>query len=261
MSYITNKDFLVEVSKGKVAGHSIVHKFGQNDAVGTSFVPIARGGIYRTVQLSGATELRIKAGNSNDTAGGSGAQEITLTGIIPDGSEVTEVLATAGTSPSATTVAKFIRLYRAYISGSGTYATSSAGSHLADIVIENGAGGTDWGTIALNGFPRSQTEIGCYTIPVGFTGFLLSASGFSDSSKTSDILFFKREGIIETVAPYQAMRSVFEVRVEGSDFTVDVKAPINLGTGCDCGFMGKIDAGNSDIEVDFEILLIDNDYL
>ena len=33
MSYIGNKDFLIEVQKGNVVGHSMVHKFGRNDAV------------------------------------------------------------------------------------------------------------------------------------------------------------------------------------------------------------------------------------
>ena len=33
MTYIGHSDFLIEVAKGNVAGHSLVHKFGRNAAV------------------------------------------------------------------------------------------------------------------------------------------------------------------------------------------------------------------------------------
>jgi len=259
---ISMKDFLIEVSKGNVPGHSIIHKFGHNDTVGTTFEPITATGEYNTPQPASATTLRIKAGgDANDTAAGSGAREITLVGLDETGAEVTEAVATAGASASSATTTTFIRMYRAYVSASGTYATSTAASHAASITIENGAGGTDWASIELNGFGKSQTEIGAYTIPVGYTGYLLGAFGFVDSSKVTDLLFFKREGITTEAAPYDAMRMVFEERATDSSFAVGIKAPIKLGTGCDCGFMAKVDVGTANVEVDFELLLIDNNYI
>jgi len=259
MSFIPNSDFYAKVAQGSVSGQSIVHKFGQYNSIGTSFTPVARLGVYQTPQPAAATTLRIKAGgNANDTAAGSGAREITLVGLNQLGVETTEVLATNGTSASTATTTTFMRLYRAYVSKSGTYATALAGSHSAAICIENGAGGTDWADIDATDFPKSQTEIGAYTIPEGYTGYLISAFGFSDSSKTTELMFFKREGILDAAAPYEAMRVVFEERMEGGEFTVDPKAPILIGTACDCGFLAKVDTGTSEVEVDFEILLIQN---
>jgi hypothetical protein len=201
--------------------------------------------------------LRVKAGgNLNDTAAGSGAREITLEGLDETGSLVTETLATAGTSASSPTTATFIRLFRAYVSKSGTYTTATTGSHSDDIVIENSGGGTDWATISSTDFPRSQTEIGLYSIPVGWTGYLVSGFGFTDSTKVTEILFFKREGIMNTAPPYEAMRIVFEERVEGGEFTIEIKAPILLGSGCDVGFLAKVNAQTAEVDVDFEILLI-----
>ena len=255
------KDFYQEVQKGEVPGHSIIHKFGQNDAVGTTFVPVTRGGIYRTPQVGSATTVRVKAGNTNDTAAGTGAQEITIEGIDASGEFATEALATAGLSASSNSTNSYIRLYRAYVSKSGTYATSSAGSHSADIVIENSAGTEDWLTIESSGFPRGQSEIGVYTIPEGYKGYLLGSFGFSDSTKTTEMLFFKREGILDTAAPYEAMRIVFEEKLEGGEFTIDLKAPIYIGDGgCDCGYMAKVNTGTATVEVDFEILLVEDGY-
>jgi hypothetical protein len=254
-------DFYTEVSKGNVYKHSIVHKFGHNTSVGTSFIPVSHGGVYQTIQTGSATTLRIKAGgDANDTAARTGAREVTLIGLDETGAEVTETLATAGASASSVTTATFIRLYRCFVSESGTYATSSTGSHSADIVIENGSGGTDWGTIKVNGFAKSQSEIGAYTIPNGYTGYLLGAFGFVDSTKVTELLFFKREGILQTSAPYDSMRLIFEERVESSGvFEIDLKAPIKLNedsNGCDVGFLSKVNTGTADVEVDFELLLV-----
>lgn len=251
-------DFYAEVAKGNVYKHSIVHKFGKNSAVGTTYIPVSVGGVYNTVQAASATTLRIKSGgNANDTAAGTGAREITLEGIDETGAICIEAVATAGASASSATTCTFIRLYRAYVSASGSYATAAAGSHSASIVIENGAGGTDWGTIALNGFAKSQSEIGVYTIPTGYKGYLLGGNGFVDAAKITSLLFFKREGILDAAAPYSAMRIVFEETVDKeATFALDLRAPLYLGTACDCGFMALVDTGTAEVDVDFEILLI-----
>lgn len=257
MTFLSDKDFYLEVAKGNVAGHTIIHISGEYSAVGTTFVPVARGGVYNTVQVAAATTLRIKAGgNANDTAAGSGAREVLLEGIDETGALVTELLATAGASASSVTTTTFIRLLHADVSKSGTYATTSTGSHSADIVIENGAGGTDWATIESSGYARSHTEIGAYTIPIVHKGYLLSAFGFVDSTKTTDLLFFKRTGILDAAAPYDAMEIILEARSDGGDFEIDIRAPIFLGAACDCGFMAKVDSTTAEVHVNFQIMLI-----
>ena len=252
------RDFYMEVAKGNIAGHSLVHKFGHNDAVGTTYVPIAQGGIYRTPQPAAATTLRVKAGNTNDTAAGSGAREVTVQGLDETGAVVTEALATAGLSASAATSATFIRFFRAWVSDSGTYATQTAGSHAAAIVIENSAGTQDWGTITATGFPVAQSEIGAYSVPAGFDAYLLSTIIFTDTAKTTNLIFFRRESILDAAAPYDGMRIVFDVTLEGGQTQYKPVSPQGPFTGpCDLGYMGKIDAGTASVHVDFDLLLVD----
>lgn len=259
MSFISQKDFFFEVSKGNVTGHSIVHKFGRNTAVGTTFVPITETGLYQTPQTGSATTLRIKAGgNANDTAAGSGAREVTLVGLDETGAEVTEAVATAGASASSATTTTFMRLYRAYVSASGTYATASAGSHSADIDIENGAGGTDWATISATAFPNGQTNIACYSVPLGKTAYVKSIEIFVDATKVPDILFFKRENILETAAPYTAMR--LQLVSPGTEGAVPIRLNSPLGPFpalTDIGFMAAVSSGTADVAIDFEIYLVD----
>ena len=232
------------------------HKFGHNAAVSTSYEPVSNGGIYRTPQVSGATALRIKAGNVNDTAAGSGAQEITLVGLDQTGAEITSVLATAGTSASSATSETFIRLYRAFISGSGTYATQSVGSHAADIVIENAAGSEDWATIELGGFAEGQTEIAAYTVPLGFTGYIRNIHVSADSNKAASIYGFKREGILETSPPYPAMRTWEQFHgILGEESIVPIHPFGPFPELTDVGFLANVGAQTGEVDVDFEIEL------
>lgn len=242
---------------GNTPSLSVVHKFGRAD-VGTSFVPVALGNNYRTPQVAGATALRVKSGgNANDTAAGSGAREVTLYGLDETGAEVEEAIATAGASASSATTTTFLRLFRVIVSASGTYATQSSGSHSADITIENSAGTEDWAVVSSSGFPRGQSEIGVYTIPLGKTGYVKSIHISGDSTKTYDWILFKREGILETSAPYKAMRQMIsEVGISGE---VDYHPETPLGplpALTDVGFLAKVPSSTGNIEVDFEILLV-----
>ncbi|GAG59516.1 unnamed protein product [marine sediment metagenome] len=259
MSYAPGSDFYAEVAKGNVPGHSLIHKFGHYDSVGTSFVPLCSGGIYRTPQVAGATALRIKAGDVADDAAGVGAREVTIQGLDETGALVTEAVATAGVSASANTSATFIRFFRAWVSASGTYASQTAGSHAADIVIENAAGSEDWGTIEFAPFPKAQTEIGAYSVAIGVTAYLLSATVFSDTSKTTTVIFFQRTNILQTAAPYDGMRIVFDATVEGGATENKPKAPQGPFAGpCDLGFMGAVGVGSAGVTIDFELLLVED---
>lgn len=241
---------------GRADHTDIVLKFGRSSNVGTSFAPVSIGNIYRTPQPAAATALRIKAGNANDTAAGSGAREVTLIGMDETGAEVTEVIATAGASASSATAATFIRLYRAYVSKSGTYATAAAGSHAADIVVENAAGTEDWATIGASDFPKGQTEIGSYTVPLGMTAWISEIVLHVDSSKSVDIILFQRAGVLDTAAPYSAMRLVKNFVGVNGVFTAPLPFPLRFGELTDVGFMAKVATGSADVSVDMDMVVV-----
>jgi len=253
-----SKEWYVALAEGLVPGWSVVHKFGAANVTAT-YTPVCEGGFYRTPQVAGATQLRIKAGgNAADTAAGAGAREVTLQGLDATGAEITETIATNGASASSATTASFIRLHRLWVSASGTYATQSAGSHAGDIVIEDSAGTQDWATIASTDFPRGQSQIGIYSIPAGKTGYIKEVFGTVDSNKTMNIAFFQRKNILETAAPYSSMRLITEMKGISGPFSLLITTPVNGFTGpCDIGFMAKVSTGTGDLTVDFEIMLKD----
>jgi len=251
MTYPTAED----ISRGIVVGARSIHKFGRNSAVGASYAPVSIGGIYRTPQPANATALRIKAGgNANDTAAGSGAREITVIGLNASGSEITETIATAGASASAATQQTFIRLYRAYVSKSGTYASQTAGSHAGSIVIENAAGGTNWATIFDTTFPRAQTQIAVYSIPRNRSAIITDMNISSDADKKANVVMFQRQNILQASAPYDGMRVVEEFTQVAGLHNVVFSTPLGpFPELTDIGFMARSTSTAIDMAISFNI--------
>lgn len=252
----------VDVAEGNT-DLTTIKKFGRNAAVGTIFTPICLGGFYRSPQASGATTLRIKAGgNANDDASGTGARSVTLVGLNERFEIVSETINTAGASASSVTTATFTRLYRAYVETSGTYATQSTGSHAASITIENGAGTEDWTTIDATDFPKGQSEIGAFSVPAGKTAYIKRTNISVEANKTIDAVFFVRESIDQTSAPYSAMLAKAEVNgVEGGSVSIfgNAELPLSPIVGpADCGWLAKTSTGTAKVAVEFEIYMVDS---
>ena len=250
----------MDIARGLQNGISSVKKFGRNDNVGTNYVPVALGGIYRTPQT--ATALRVKVGgDAQDSSTGTGARSVSITGLDQNFNEVTEIISTNGTSASAPTTTTFTRVYRCFVASSGTYASAGVGSHAAAIVIEDSAGTEDWASIDFNGFPKAQTEIGAYTIPAGKTGFVKLRDISIDSGKTVDAVFFSRRNAAQLAPPYEAMRAQSVVSgVAGGSIesfgSTDVPFGPYVGP-TDVGFMAKVGSGTASVSVEFEIILVD----
>jgi hypothetical protein len=245
----------LDIARGLAKGLQLIPKFGHNAAVGTSFVPICRGGIYRTPQVSGAKALRVAAGNAADTAAGLGAREVSLQGLNQAGELVTEAVATNGATASLYTTTLFLRLFRVWVSASGTYASATAGSHTANIVIQDNAPLT-WTTLVATGFPRAQSQIGAYSVPLGYTAFITEITPSIQSTKLVDLTFFTRENILQTAPPYSAMRVKREAI--GIDGHITEQFPYPLGPFpalTDIGFMAKVSAQTADVSIDFNIVL------
>jgi hypothetical protein len=256
-----NDYFLEAVAENAGNGSYVVNKFGHNAAVGTSPVPIAHGGIYRTPQVGGATALRVKAGDADDASDGTGARSIYIEGINASGDKVSEVIPTNGESAGSNSTNTYIRLYRAYVYESGTYGTQSAGSHAADIVIENSAGTADWLTIDLDSgsFADGQSEVGAFTVPRGKTAYLLNIEYSVDVSKTTVLYLYKRNNILQTSAPYKAIRKQFGIAAAKAAGDIQFKCPLKFEELTDIGFLAAVDNSTASVSVQFSLLIRDNE--
>jgi len=254
----TSLPWSYHVSRGNMFQAHIHHQFGRNIACTTLYTPVSDIGIYRTPQAGAATALRIKAGgDAADTATGAGARSVRLYGLNALGDEVEEVLATAGASASAATTNTFIRLYLVEVYESGTYGTQDAGSHVANITIENAAGTQDWAQIQLNGFPSGTTGIGSITVPRNHVGLLSSVQISVDNTKTTDLIILKREGILQTAAPYKPIVKVQEFIGVSRSITIRFDTPIKFPALTDIGLLAKVSNGTGAVSVDLEVLMLE----
>jgi hypothetical protein len=258
MSILNNTPFLLRVAKGDVDGHSIIQKIGANTGLTTSYTILALGTNYKMPQPAGAVTLRVKAGNANDTAAGSGAREITIEGLAADGTIQTESIATAGTSASANFAGTWIRLDKVIISASGTYPDQTnlggAISHQSTIVIED-TGATQWAKISSTDLRWGASEIGWYTVPLGYTAYLLNYS--LTCTTEVDFALFQRESILDAAAPYSPLSLVCKHDAVQNHLTRILAAPIKFDALTDFGFVAK-GATTPDAACDFSILLIDD---
>ena len=69
---------------------------------------------------------------------------------------------------------------------------------------------------------------------------------------------FKREGVLNTSAPYNSMNLVTEINSATGNFTVDLKEPYVFQEETDFGFLGKLKAQTSPMTIDFTIYLVQN---
>ncbi len=247
-------DFLIEVQKGNVPGHSIVNKFGHGE-VGTTMAPITTGLEYRT-PLS-PVSLEFVSSDANDTALGIGAREITYIGIGADYKELTQVIATNGLTAVPIPI-DFIRMYRWFVSKSGTYATSIAGSHAGTLTTRVAGAGETWAIINFTPFPFGQSEIGVFTIPDSRRAFITQHNISVDTNKSVDIYLFSRGGIDVVVAPFSPMKIVAHYTGLTGDNPSAFRAPIDsFMPRTDVGYMGKVSSGTTAVSIHFAVLLIE----
>jgi hypothetical protein len=248
------------LATGNMNQAHVHHQFGRNVSVSTTYTPVSDTGIYRTPQPAAATALRIKAGgNAGDTASGAGARSVKLWGMNANGDEITAIIATNGASASAATTVTFIRLYLAEVYESGTYGTATAGSHLANITIQNAAGTEDWAQIQLNGFPSGTTGIGSITIPCNHVGLITSIhiNPEIQANKSTDVLILKRESILQTAAPYKPIIKIQEIIGMVSNFGITFDMPLVLPELTDIGVLAKVTSGTGAISIDMEVIMLE----
>ena len=250
-------DVLIEIQKGNIPGHSLVHKFGRNIAVSTGWEHVSLTPFDPGDFLTIPDNVRVKVGgNAADTAAGAGAQAVTVQGIVATTFfEESESIELAGASVSAATTKSFWRIHRAYITPgrAGAY----TGANTAAIVIETDAGApVDLLTIAAG---EGQSQYAGFTIPAGKTGYLLSATITVQTGKEVSMRMLTRANIDNVATPFDPKR--LKLHFDGLVGVLQFKARSpggGIAAKSDVWWECKGTAGAEQVSVDFELLLVDD---
>jgi hypothetical protein len=160
--------FALQVARGQIAGHSSFTMYAYSNAVGsTAYGPIwegltQSGGLYSFP--SSAAQLTIVSGSASDTS----ALSITILGLDANFNQISETIALNGTT-AVTSVNSYLRVNGAYVTN---------GTNIGNITLKQSTN-----LLAQINAGVGATEMGVYTVPNGYTLYVVK------TSKTADIGF------------------------------------------------------------------------
>lgn len=251
----------LDTARGLSTGIIVVEKFCHSDAIGTSWTPVSGAEIYQTP--TSAVSLEIVSSSSDDALNGSGAHEITVEGL--DANWELQTVSKATNATDGTTAENltgtWLRVFRAYVSKSGAYATSGADSHTGTITVRVQGGGSTYAEISLiNSFGVGQTLLGGYTIPAGYTGYFFRKTLTVASGKTANVGFFVRDNADDISSSYDGalrIKSLVTGLTGGAPFAPNTgNVPIGPFTGPADIIVMAYGASTPEVAVEFEIFLV-----
>jgi len=229
--------FYLQLARGQIENHKHVFKFGFNpDINGTEETIWDVGGIYAypasAVTMTATTTAGVPATDNG--------VKITIVGLDADYNEVSQEITLAG-SGTATTTQTFLRVFRAFVSGSQ--------APTDDVNITNG--GTTYARVTLN---DNQTLMAVWTVPAGYTAYILKGNLGSGTSNINQYIIARlvsRElgGVFRTQA---------KVTIQSGEIALDFEVPVAFPEKTDIEARALSSGANNLIFADFEIIYIKN---
>lgn len=251
-----SKDFFFEVTQGNENGYSSVHKFGGNSTIpnGSERDVWEPGSGDLTYLTTAQTVHLISSVAGDNQASITGARSVYIEGLDANfdvQSEVVNMHATDGTIASGSTTNTYIRIYRAYVEDAGAYGVTNLG----DIdVVEDGASTTQCRVPASFG----QSVMSHYTVPADKTGYIKRISITVDTGKDVDVEMKIRKEADVTAAPTSAWRTLHHWHGIGTPLEEVFYHSLDISEKTDIKFIGEGNGGTAEVEVDYDIILVDN---
>jgi len=242
------KDFLIEVAKGTVTGHSYIIKFGENPEVNklTPEDVWDFGGLY-TFSTSAIIDS-LSSSDDGDT------QDITVIGLDENWEQVSQVIALTGQTRKALDT-NLIRVYRMFNSGT----TDFAGGIYCYEDTELSAG-VPVATTKIRAFVNNgnnQTLMTVYTVPAGKTGYIINeVIGLSKAKTTTADLSLRARPF---GGVFQIKGKLVLMSTGTSTVTKPYRLPVMVPAKTD--IVARVDSVSADdtaVSASWDILLVDD---
>ena len=231
--------FDLQVSRNQIYDHKIIFKFGFNpDINGDEETIWDAGGIYAYPSSAVAMTVTTDAATPANDNG----VKVIVFGLDEDYNEVNQEVTLAGAG-TATTTQTFLRVFRAYVSGSQ--------APTGNLNITNGS--TTYARITLN---ENQTLMAMWTVPAGYTGYFDHfnvATGTTNANQYVAIRAIQRNfgGVFRTMIK----------QTIGSGGVADfvIKYPIEVQEKTDIEMRASSSGSNNLVSADFSVVYIKNE--
>ena len=238
--------FYLEVQQGKVPGYSMINKFGYNPSIGSgSFETIWETGNNYPWQSSAVT-VDVVSDDTDDDVAGTGARTLRIQGLDGSYNFAEETVDMDGTT-TVTTTQTFLRVFRMSVETAG-----SSGNNEGTITVTY-TGGSDVAATISEG--NGQTLMTLYTIPAGYTGYLLSMNVSSGKDQEMQFKFIQRDNGVANAA-FQT-KQFLDVR--GGQTTVIFNA-INVIPQKSDIYVSALASSTSSASASFDLLLVQDGY-
>lgn len=232
-----DENFRLNVSRGKVRGASMVHKFGAVPSMSqttTGTIWDKNDTVYPWSVFATAGVITAAIANAADNG-----KQVTVLGLDADYKEVSETFTLSSTATVAGTVS-FIRVFRAYV--------STGADNVGDITFTKG--GSDVLKITAG---KAQTLMAIYTIPASKTGYLYkgvcTAQAGADATGNMFVRYFGQSAF--------RIGHSFEVSGGGGLYEYNFEFPIRIPEKSDIDVRLTTRTNNGRYTAAFDLLLLE----
>lgn len=185
------EDFALQVARGQVPGHEIVQVFGYNgdlDQTEESIWP-ADGTVPHP---AAASVLKVSSSSASDTAAGTGARTVFISGVNGTFDVVSETVTLNGQT-AVNTINSYRYVNQLYVASLGSGTANAGNINVGTGTVTAGVPAVLYDMIAI-GFNQRTTAH--YCVPAGFTGYMVKGviTIGQDSGSSAVTTFLKQHG-------------------------------------------------------------------
>lgn len=237
--YYPSEDLHLNIARGLVKGTSFIHKFGAVQAMSqntTGTIWDVNDTIYPWASWDTAGTITVETTSSSDIG-----KHITVVGLDANFDQVSETITIAALTGNAGTTS-FKRIFRAYVVNGST---NNVG------VISVKKSGV---TVAAIQATKAQTLMAVYTVPAGYTGYLLhgvcTAQAGADATGDMFIRYFGNQAF--------RVGHSFEVSGTGGQYDYKFGIPIPVPEKSDIDVRIATRTNNGRYTAAFDMILVKN---
>lgn len=249
----TFEPFELQVARDQIAYHKRNFKYGFNQDIDNSLETIwAQGGLY--TYLSVASTLYVSSSSTDDDAAGTGARNVTVSGLDTNYDELSVTVDLDG--QNGVELADFIRVNRIIVNTAGSGGANAGVVYVGTEASPSGGVPTNkYATVAIG---DNQTLMSLWTVPRNYTAYLYqtnvtAACTTSNKLLTTTIVARPFGGVFQ-------VKDKFGIQIDGGAVMQKYFFPLRFEEKTDIEVRAISDAGASDAEVSagLDILYIQN---
>ena len=223
----------LDVARDAISNSKIVHKFGANFDIDQADDPESvwtGGGVYPWASLATAQTIYCLSTSASDTT------TLTLEGLDANYDEISETVTLIGLT-AVTTTNQFLRVFRM------TYDATNVGDITARVTSASGT------IVAKIDAGYAQTLMAVYTVPAGYTGYLVALDATIDGTKTCQMLMYHRL----TGKPFR----IAHVAESDGHYRYDFTAPLTVPEKTDIDIrINQVSGNDARVTANFDLVLI-----